>query len=205
MNSNLSDFLYFKMNRQLSLFDYAKVVVVGAELARLLQIDPDVAVDLLLLNLHVVGEGSREEEYNALAYLAEGTVLADFAEALNESNVQSRFLLDLADSGLLFGLTLLDVTLREAPVPAVIVLDEENLCVLPRLVENYAAAGFLVQTAYRLELYVSQPREDLSQLGLIENLAVGRYDPSLMLPNSETLTFSAIILPPPFIIFQTKI
>ncbi len=141
MNSNLSDFLYFKMNRQLSLFDYAKVVVVGAELARLLQIDPDVAVDLLLLNLHVVGEGSREEEYNALAYLAEGTVLADFAEALNESNVQSRFLLDLADSGLLFGLTLLDVTLREAPVPAVIVLDEENLCVLPRLVEDYAAAG----------------------------------------------------------------
>ena len=147
------------MYGQLRLFDYSQVVVVGTELARLLQVDPDVAVDLLLLNFHVVGEGSREEEHDSFADLSERAVLADLAEAVDKRNVKPGLLLDLADSGLLLGFAFLDVTLGKAPVPSVVVLDEEDFCVLPRLVEDNAAAGFLVKTADRLQPDVAQLRK----------------------------------------------
>ena len=164
------------MDGQLRLFDDPQIVVIGAELARLLEVDPDVAVDLLLLNFDVIGKSAREEEYHTLADFAERAVLADLAEAGGDGDVESRFFLDFADSGLLFGLAVLDVTFWEAPVPAVVVLDEQDLGVLTCLVEDDAAAGFFVQAADGFELDISQLGKAFAQLGLIEHLAVGGHD-----------------------------
>ena len=136
---------FHQVDGQLRLFDDPQIVVIGAELARLLEVDPDVAVDLLLLNFDIIGKSAREEEYHTLADFAERAVLADLAEAGGDGDVESRFFLDFADSGLLFGLAVLDVTFGEAPVPAVVVLDEQDLGVLTCLVEDDAAAGFFVR------------------------------------------------------------
>ena len=100
-----------QMDGSFRLFDNAQVVVVGAELARLLQVDPDVAVDFLLLYPHVIGERAREEEHHALADFAEGTILADFAEIVHQRHIQPCFLPDFADGGFLLGFALLDMSL----------------------------------------------------------------------------------------------
>ena len=65
---------------------------------------------------------------------------------------------------------------REAPVPAVVVLDEQDLGVAARLVEDDAAAGFFIETADVFELDVFQLGQAPAQLRLIEDLAVGGHD-----------------------------
>ena len=141
------DLRLHQVDCKLCLFDNSQIVVVGAHLTRLLEVNPDVAVDFLLLNNNVVGERSGEEEHHPLADFAERAVLADFAEARGDCNVETGLLLNLADGGFLLGFAFLDMSLRKAPVPAVVVFNKQYFCVLLGLVENNCSAGFFVKTA----------------------------------------------------------
>ena len=154
------------------LADYSQVVVVGAELARLLQVHPGVLGDFLLLNLDVVGERLSQEEHDLLADFAEGTVLADLAEIVLDFDVEVGLLLDFADCGLALVLTDFDVTLREAPVTTVVVLDKQNARVRAAFIEDNRAAGFLVKALYRGEVSVLEIRKAHADIGLVVNGAV---------------------------------
>ena len=115
----------------------AQVVVVGTAVVRFVQIDPDIGIDLLLLDMYLVAHGLRHEEYDAFADLTEGTVVGDLAERGDDRDIEPCFLLDLTDGGLFLGLALLYMTLGEAVVAAVVVADEQDLAAIREYVGEY--------------------------------------------------------------------
>ena len=167
--------------QQMDIFDRflndAQIVIVGAVFVRFVEVYPDERVDLFLLYLDLVREGLRHEEHDPLLDLAEGTVVRDLAERVDDGDIEVGFFLDLSDGGLLFGLALLDMTLGETVVSAVVVFYKQGqVACLGAFVDDDRAAALLIQTADGCELRVSKNREALFDIGLIVDFALGSND-----------------------------
>ena len=127
--------------------DDAQIVVIDANFACLLKVNPDVAVYFFLLNPYIVGKRLSKEENNSLSNLSKRTVFADFSEIVKKYNIKSGFFFNLTNSSFLLVFTFLNVSLRKAPVSAAVVFYKQDFSVLLCLVKNNRTAGFFIKTA----------------------------------------------------------
>ena len=135
--------------------EHAQVVFIAAHFFRLREGRPDKAVYLVLLYVNLVCFGFCQEKNHALFNFSEWAVIADLPVMVIDFYIKPRFFLDFTQGRLFFRLSLFYMPLREAPVFAVMVFDEQDLVSIGRAVKNNRAAGFFVK-ARKLE--ISSPR-----------------------------------------------
>ena len=145
-----------KMNRRFSFLNNPQIIIIGAHFSCLLQINPNITVNFLLLNFDIICKCLCKEKDNPFANFTERTVFADFTKALFNHDIKTCFLFNFTDCCLMFVFTVFNMSLRKAPISAVAVLYKQNFRVLSAFVEDNRTARLFVKAHNAFQLNIFQ-------------------------------------------------